>query len=95
MAPKLSLQELIGAVEHCDLLSGNDTGPTHLAWAMNRPSIALFGPTNTRMIYATSINLACESASNVDIKKINKNDFSIQEIEVEEIATKAKLLLEQ
>ena len=95
MAPKLSLQELIGAVEHCDLLIGNDTGPTHLAWAMNRPSIALFGPTNTRMIYETPINLACESNSHVDITKINKDDFSIQEIEIAEIATKAKLLLEQ
>ena len=75
IAPKLSLKELTATIEHCDLTIGNDTGPTHLAWAMNRPSITLFGPTNTRMIYETPINLACESDSVVDITKINKEDF--------------------
>lgn len=95
IAPKLSLAELRAAIEHCDLTIGNDTGPTHLAWAMNRPSITLFGPTNTRMIYETPINLACESDSIVDINKIDKNDFSIQTIDVQEIAEKAKRLLTQ
>ena len=92
-APKLSLAQLRAVIEHCDLTIGNDTGPTHLAWAMNRPSITLFGPTNTRMIYETPINLACESDSEVDINKIDKDDFSIQTIAVDEIADKAKKLL--
>ncbi len=94
ITPKLSLQELTATIEHCDLTIGNDTGPTHLAWAMNRPSIALFGPTNTRMIYATPINLAIESPSHVDITKINKQDFSIKEIDVNTIKTYAEKLLE-
>ena len=94
VTPKLSLKELTATIEHCDLTIGNDTGPTHIAWAMNRPSITLFGPTNTRMIYETPINQACESDSAVDIMKINKQDFSIKDIEVENIATKAKKLLE-
>lgn len=93
IAPKLSLKELTATIEHCDLTIGNDTGPTHLAWAMNRPSITLFGPTNTRMIYETPINLACESSSDVNINKIDKNDFSIQTIDVNEIADKATQLL--
>ncbi len=93
VTPKLSLRELTATIEHCDLTIGNDTGPTHLAWAMNRPSITLFGPTNTRMIYQTPINLACESDSPVDINKINKEDFSIKTIEVDEVAKKAKKLL--
>ena len=93
ITPKLSLKALTATIEHCDLTIGNDTGPTHLAWAMNRPSITLFGPTNTRMIYETPINLACESDSPVDIDRINKLDFSIKEIPVEEIAEKAKHLL--
>ena len=94
VTPKLSLKELTATIEHCDLTIGNDTGPTHIAWAMNRPSITLFGPTNTRMIYGTPINLACESDSAVDIMKINKQDFTIKDIEVDNIATKAKKLLE-
>lgn len=93
VAPKLSLAELRAVIEHCDLTIGNDTGPTHLAWALNRHSITLFGPTNTRMIYETPINLACESNSEVNINKIDKDDFSIKEISVEEIAEKAKGLL--
>jgi len=91
--PKLTLKALVATIEHCDLTIGNDTGPTHIAWAMNRPSITLFGPTNTRMIYETPYNLACESPSAVDITKINKQDFSIREIEVEEIARKTRELL--
>lgn len=93
VAPRLSLAGLRAAIEHCDLTIGNDTGPTHLAWAMNRPSITLFGPTNTRMIYETPVNLACESDSKVDISKIDKNDFSIRTIPVEAIAEKARRLL--
>jgi len=93
VAPRLSLAELRAAIEHCDLTIGNDTGPTHLAWAMNRPSITLFGPTNTRMIYATPANLACESDSEVDINRINKHDFSIRSISVETITEKARHLL--
>ena len=95
VAPKLSLSELLATIEHCDLTIGNDTGPTHIAWAMNRPSITLFGPTNTRMIYETPINLACESHSKVDINKINKEDFSIKEISVDEITQKAQRLLQR
>lgn len=93
ITPKLSLKALTATIEHCDLTIGNDTGPTHLAWAMNRPSITLFGPTNTRMIYETPINLACESASTVNISKIDKDDFSIKDIEIDEILFKAKSLL--
>ena len=93
IAPKLTLKELTATIEHCDLTIGNDTGPTHLAWAMNRPSITLFGPTNTRMIYETPINLACKSSSAVNINKIDKNDFSIKDIEIDEILFKAKSLL--
>lgn len=92
LAPKLSLLELVSYIGSCDLLIGNDTGPTHMAWAQNIASITLFGPTNTRMIYETPKNIGIESPSEVDIFKINKNDFSIKEIEVKEITDKAREL---
>ncbi len=94
LAPKLSLTELIDLVSGLDLLIGNDTGPTHMAWAQNIPSITLFGPTTSRMIYETPVNIGIKSPSKVDIHKINKNDFSIKEIKVEEILLKAKELLQ-
>jgi len=93
LAPKLSLVELVSLISHVDLLIGNDTGPTHMAWAQNIPSITLFGPTTTRMIYETPKNIGIKSPSHVDIYKIDKNDFSINEIQVSEIVKQAKELL--
>jgi len=93
MAPKLSLDELVSFISHMDLLIGNDTGPTHMAWAQNIPSITLLGPTTTRMIGQTSKNIGIKSASQVDILKINKNDFSIKTIDEQNIINQAKELL--
>lgn len=93
IADKMSLPQLVKFIAHCDLTIGNDTGPTHMAWAMNRPSITLFGPTNERMIYPTSINIGIKSPSVVDIYHINRNDFSIKQIEPQYIAEKAIALL--
>ncbi len=92
--PKFSLKKLIEFISNVDLLIGNDTGPTHMAWAQNVPSITLFGPTTTRMIYETPINIGIKSPSNVDINKIDKNDYSISEIEIKTILKTAKKLLE-
>jgi heptosyltransferase-1 len=93
VAPKMSLQELVNFIAHCDLIIGNDTGPTHMAWAMNRASITLFGPTNERMIFPTALNIGIKSPSPVNILKINRNDFSIREIDPSIILQKAKELL--
>jgi heptosyltransferase-1 len=89
----MSLQELVNFIGHCDLVIGNDTGPTHMAWAMNRASITLFGPTNERMIFPTEKNIGIKSPSEVNILKINRADFSISEIDPQSIFQKAKELL--
>ncbi len=93
VTPKMSLKELVDFIANCTLTIGNDTGPTHIAWAMNRPSITLFGPTNERMIYPTPTNIGIKSPSHVDIFHINRNDFSICDINPHLIATKAKEIL--
>ncbi len=94
ITPKLSLQELCALISHAELVIGNDTGPTHMAWAYNIPSITLFGPTNERMIYPTVQNIAIHSDSAVDIFHINKNDLSIKNISPQNIIDKAKELLQ-
>jgi heptosyltransferase-1 len=93
LAPKLTLDALISYISGVDLLIGNDTGPTHMAWAQNIPSITLLGPTTSRMIYETPKNIGIKSPSKVNILKIDKNDFSIKEILPQTIVQKAKELL--
>ncbi|MGA9046302.1 lipopolysaccharide heptosyltransferase I [Sulfuricurvum sp.] len=93
ITPKMGLRELVSFIAHCDLVIGNDTGPTHMGWAMNRPSITLFGPTNERMIFPTDINIGIKSPSPVNILKIDRNDFSIRDINPSVIIQKAKELL--
>jgi len=93
MGPKLNLNELVSYISSMDLLIGNDTGPTHMAWAQNISSITLLGPTTRRMIYETPKNISIKSPSEVNILKIDKNDFSIKEIPFESVVEKAKELL--
>ncbi len=93
LAPSLELTELVSYISSMDLLIGNDTGPTHIAWAQNIASITLFGPTTTRMMYETPKNIGLKSPSDVNILKINKNDYSIKEINSENIISTAKELL--
>lgn len=91
--PKLSLNDLKAAVARCDLLIGNDTGPTHMAWGLNRPSITLFGPTPVSRVYQTDINKVLKSPSSVNPYKLDKNDFSIGEIGPQDILVLAQALL--
>ncbi len=46
LAGETSMAELIGLLARCDLVVTNDTGPAHVAAALNRPTLTLFGPTN-------------------------------------------------
>jgi heptosyltransferase-1 len=91
--PKLDLNSLKALISKADLVIGNDTGPTHMAWGLNRPSITIFGPTPVSRVYQTDINKTVKSASVVDPYKLNKQDFSIREINEQEIIDMAKGLL--
>jgi heptosyltransferase-1 len=96
LLPRLSFNQLKAVIANVDLVIGNDTGPTHMAWAMNRPSITLFGPTPTSLAYQTDINKVFKSPSPVNKFKLNKNDFSIKDIEVGQVlACAIGLLAEQ
>lgn len=92
--PKLDLNSLKAIMSKVDLVIGNDTGPTHMAWALNIPSITLFGNTpGYRNTYITNTNKIIESKSIVNPFKLDRNDLSIKEIDENEIINTAKGLL--
>jgi ADP-heptose:LPS heptosyltransferase len=43
---RLNLWDLVRALTRCTIFVGHDTGVTHLAAAVQTPTVALFGPTN-------------------------------------------------
>jgi heptosyltransferase-1 len=91
---KLSINNLISLVSQVDLIIGPDTGPTHMGWASNIPSITLFGPTpGYRNTISTNVNKIIESQSDVNPKKIDINDYSIKDINVCEIVKMIQNLL--
>jgi heptosyltransferase-1 len=93
VTPKMDLNSLKALIANADLLIGNDTGPTHMAWGLNRPSITIFGPTPVSRVYQTDINKVVKSASIVNPYKLNKQDYSIKDIDECEVIEQAKLLL--
>ncbi len=93
LLPPLDLDALKYAVFRCDLLIGGDTGPSHMAWAMNRPSLLLFGSTPRSMMMETPINVALTSGAKVHPCRFDKNDRSIATIDPARVAETASRLL--
>ena len=91
--PRGNLDALKSVIANCKLLIGNDTGPTHMAWGLNVPSITIFGPTPINRVYITPINRVVKSSSIINHYKLNKNDFSINEINSSDIVDIAKSLI--
>ncbi len=45
-----NLRELVGLIDICDLMVCVDSAPMHLAVALGKPVVALFGPTNEAVL---------------------------------------------
>jgi len=46
VAGKFSLGGFLGLIEKCDLMITNDSGPLHIALALERPTVSMWGPTD-------------------------------------------------
>ncbi|WRB79270.1 lipopolysaccharide heptosyltransferase I [Helicobacter pylori] len=83
LLPKLTLNEIKALLFKMDLIIGGDTGITHLAWALQKPSITLYGNTPMeRFKLESPINVSLTGNSNANY---HKKDFSIQNIEPKKI----------
>lgn len=95
LLPKVTLDELKSIIQNSKLIIGADSGPTHMAWALNIPSITIFGPTPSyRNTYQTDINKIVDCGKKIDAKSLNRNDFCIKDIPIQVIIKNAKELLE-
>lgn len=79
LLPLLNLDEVKALVGKMDAVIGGDTGITHLAWAMNKPSITLYGNTPLKRFELKgekNISLSGNPKANYQ-----KDDFSINKID--------------
>ncbi|WP_273899151.1 lipopolysaccharide heptosyltransferase I [Helicobacter pylori] len=83
LLPKLTLNEVKALLFKMDVIIGGDTGITHLAWALQKASITLYGNTPMeRFKLESPINVSLTGNSNANY---HKKDFSIQNIEPKKI----------
>ncbi|MGB0384113.1 MAG: glycosyltransferase family 9 protein [Ardenticatenaceae bacterium] len=78
LAGETSLPELAALYERCELVIGPDSGPLHIAAAMQRPTVHLYGPVNPRTFgpwgdpkkhLVVTQSLACQYCNRLDWKK--------------------------
>ena len=86
--PKTDLNGLKATISNADLIIGNDTGPTYIGWANNIPTILLYGTTPISRIYQNKTTKIVKSKTAKYLDKLDKNDFSIKDIEIDEIMEK-------
>jgi heptosyltransferase-1 len=94
-----TIRELIALTRRVSLVIGGDTGPIHLAAALNTPVVALFGPTdparNGPNFPGAKLRILRHPASRTDHKRHPETDPGLASITVEEVlAAATELLLE-
>jgi heptosyltransferase-2 len=98
LAGETSIGELIGVLDGCDLLVSNDTGPAHIAAALSRPTLTIFGPTNEFETAPTGPQAAILRAEGIECARCMLRDCPIDHrcmtrISSDEVAARALSLL--
>lgn len=94
-AIKTSISELIALTRRAKLLVGGDTGPLHLAAALQVPVVAIFGPTDPARNgpYGTPSVVLRNRSSLTTHARNPKPDEAMLEISVEDVVDAARSLL--
>jgi heptosyltransferase-2 len=96
---RFNFNELVAFIRRCNLFIANDTGPLHIAAALKRPLVAIFGPGEIVRYDPRNISdkaqvlyhrAACAPCNNY----ICKDPFCITAITVDEVCAAAQRMLE-
>ncbi len=99
---KLDLQQLVFAINKMDVIITNDSGPMHIAAALEKPQIAIFGATHPKLGFAPmnkkaiflSSNLLCQPCSLHGSENCPKKHFNCMKlISSEQILNSLKTLI--
>jgi len=102
-AGMLSLGELFAAIERAACVLTNDTGPMHMAFALKRPAVCLFGPGDpthygieSERIVILYAPVPCSPCIyEVDEPPCHGNNFCMRRISTESVTTSVLTLLRQ
>jgi heptosyltransferase I len=90
-----SVGQMIALMRRAELVIAGDTGPLHLAAAMERPVVGLYGPTDPARNgpYGTRSRVLRHASSVLDHSRYEETEKGLLEITVEEVAEAALELL--
>ena len=102
LAGELSLGGLLALLEQGRCLITNDTGPMHMGWALQVPSVCLFGPADPQHygwsgpgVEILSNPVYCSPCvHHVDYPPCNGNNICMQRISVDEVMDAAQRILD-
>ncbi len=90
-----SVGQMIALVRRASVVIAGDTGPLHLAAALERPVVGLFGPTDPARTgpYGTAARVLRHSSSQIDHSRIQETEKGLMQITVDEVVDAALGLL--
>lgn len=105
LAGQFTLLEVAAAMDHCDLVLTNDSGPMHIACARHRKVVAIFGstvrefgfaPYGTDAVLIENASLRCRPCSHIGRAECPKGHFKCMNgIGVDDVYRAALKMLEK
>jgi ADP-heptose:LPS heptosyltransferase len=100
LSEKTSLLELASLVRRAAVLVTNDSGPMHLAVALDRPVVSIFGPSDALWIgpygrpdAVVSANLPCAPCYLRELRRCPHQHACMRDVSAEDVIARAELSL--
>jgi len=97
LAGRLSVRELAAAIDRADLLISNDTGAFHVAAALGRPTVGIFGPGEFKKWAEYGLGHVATARGDADCapcyKRRCRRHICMESIETEQVLSAARGLL--